>query len=1434
MKSDKRGKGKPAKPPGPRSASSSKIRSVDGISSGRPHAFSIQPEDIGLTRMLKTLKPHDHLCLIYESQEEWRAAAAPFISIGLKQGEKCIYIVDTSTAEEIRKYLLEEGVDVASAEKSGQLSILHETEAYTREGSFDPDRMIALLISETEKAVSEGYPALRTTGEMTWVLRGHPGSEKLLEYEAKLNRDLFPQYPCLAICQYDRWKFDPEIIKGVIMTHPLLVRGSRVYRNFYYVDPGEFLNKKRAEREVQRWLNNVEREQRLWDELRESGERFHTSVETLLEGFAILSAIRDSNGQIIDFKYEYINEAGCKMNQKPLEEHMRKTLLELLPTHKEIGLFDEYVRVVETGQSLTKEFLIYETVYGSGKRLRQAFDVQITRLGDGFVTTWQDITDKKKGEELLRQSEERLKLLIENSKDVIIMADLGGSIIYYNGPPEYGITTEQVLGKNLFSIFDPVIAARLMNQMKRVIKGGEALTFENNIPWKGESFWFLNQMYPIRDKKGRMIGVGGIARNITERKRGEEEYKTILLTAMDGFWVTDTQGRFLDTNDAYCRLIGYRRDEMLTMRISDVEAVETPGETAQRIKKIMEVGGDRFETRHRCKDGKIVDVEISVNYNDAGGGRLFVFARDITERKRLEEILKKEQQELKLIIDSSPIILFYKDKEGKFIRVNKAFSEALKMHEEEFVGKTVFDLYSAKIAQGMTDDDQEVFKSGSPKLNIIEQYESASGIRWVQTDKIPICDKNCIPVGLIGFAQDITERKQAEDREQLSHEVLTLLNRWETTTNTTREILLLFKKKMGFEAVGIRLREGDDFPYFETNGFSEDFVQAERHLCAYDKEGKIVRDGKGTPVLECMCGNVLCGRTDAALPFFTAGGSFWTNSTTDLLASTTEEDRQSRTRSRCNGEGYESVALIPLRSGDEIIGLLQLNDRRRNQFTLKMIHFFEGVGASIGIALSRKRVEEALRMASDRWQTTFDGIKDSIFLLDKEGVIFQINKNAAELFGKTEKEIQGHHCWEIVHGTSEPIAGCPIVRMKQSKQRETMFLPVDDKWYEVTVDPLLNQDGNLLGAVHIISDITERKQAEEALKKSEALLKETQQISKVGGWELDVETGKITWTDEVYRIYGVSTDYDPSNIPSDMSFYKPGSLSVLKEAFQKALDKGEPYDLELEFNSAKGEDLWVRTIGKPTLSNGRVVKISGNIIDITERKRTEKEREQLFEQVRVSRERLRNLSRRLVEVQEVERRGLVRKLHDEVGQSLTALSINLNIVHNQLPPETATKMATRIDDSLKLVEETVERIRDVMAELRPPVLDDYGLMAALNWYGRQFSERTGIATAVEGEELMPRLPLATETALFRITQEALTNVAKHGQAKQVIISLKSEEEKFYLTIADDGIGFEQQQQQQQWGLINMRERAQAVGGTLNIETAPGKGTKVMVEVLRNH
>jgi two-component system sensor histidine kinase UhpB len=151
------------------------------------------------------------------------------------------------------------------------------------------------------------------------------------------------------------------------------------------------------------------------------------------------------------------------------------------------------------------------------------------------------------------------------------------------------------------------------------------------------------------------------------------------------------------------------------------------------------------------------------------------------------------------------------------------------------------------------------------------------------------------------------------------------------------------------------------------------------------------------------------------------------------------------------------------------------------------------------------------------------------------------------------------------------------------------------------------------------------------------------------------------------------------------------------------------------------------------------------------------------------------------------------------------------------------------------VEDTAKDIRDVMAELRPPVLDDYGLIAALRWYCGQFSERTGIATMVQGDESMARVSMAVETSLFRIAQEGLTNVAKHAQASQVTVTLERVPEGVRLAIVDDGVGFDPESvrwtvEQPRWGLLAIRERAAAVGGQLHVKSEPGQGTEVVVEV----
>jgi PAS domain S-box-containing protein len=211
---------------------------------------------------------------------------------------------------------------------------------------------------------------------------------------------------------------------------------------------------------------------------------------------------------------------------------------------------------------------------------------------------------------------------------------------------------------------------------------------------------------------------------------------------------------------------------------------------------------------------------------------------------------------------------------------------------------------------------------------------------------------------LIDISRDITERKMRECRQLLSMTILELLAETAHRENTIRDILFAIKQSTGIEAVGIRLREGEDYPHIEANGFSPDFLKRERCLFTRASNGEPLRDDSGKVVLECLCGDIICGRADPGLPFFTKGGSFWTNGTTELIEAATLEQRQTHIRNTCNKFGYESVALIPLRATDRVIGLLQFNDHRKGCFTLDMIEFFEGLGASIAIAIDRQTSEK--------------------------------------------------------------------------------------------------------------------------------------------------------------------------------------------------------------------------------------------------------------------------------------------------------------------------------------------------------------------------------------------------------------------------------------------------------------------------------------------
>jgi len=221
----------------------------------------------GILRSIGDLTAGDHICCIYATDEEHRQVVTSFLRHGLERHEKALYIVDARSVETISGYLRSESLDVEQLIANRQLLFLSKEESYLKDGRFDPDRVLALLTEETSAAEREGFSALRITGEMTWALRGMPGSERLIEYEIKLNQ-FFPSSRALAMCQYDRRRFPSRILLDILRTHPIAVIGTEFYENFYYIPPEDLLGADREDAEFRYWVEGLAKRKRLEIELK--------------------------------------------------------------------------------------------------------------------------------------------------------------------------------------------------------------------------------------------------------------------------------------------------------------------------------------------------------------------------------------------------------------------------------------------------------------------------------------------------------------------------------------------------------------------------------------------------------------------------------------------------------------------------------------------------------------------------------------------------------------------------------------------------------------------------------------------------------------------------------------------------------------------------------------------------------------------------------------------------------------------------------------------------------------------------------------------------------------------------------------------------------------------------------------------------------------
>ncbi len=526
-----------------------------------------------------------------------------------------------------------------------------------------------------------------------------------------------------------------------------------------------------------------------------------------------------------------------------------------------------------------------------------------------------------------------------------------------------------------------------------------------------------------------------------------------------------------------------------------------------------------------------------------------------------------------------------------------------------------------------------------------------------------------------------------------------------------------------------------------------------------------------------------------------------------------------------------------------------------------------------------------LTESEDKWRALVERAPEGIQLVDEQGLVVEWNPGNEQITGLTREEVLGRPVWEVITQLMPAENKNPMALAKLHAEM-TEFFEADhlDKshyiWHETApihiqrpdgsrrmiqtlVFPIKLANGSMSGAIS--RDVTVSQHMEHALRESAEMFASVVEQSYDGIWLID-EQGTVTeWNPGNEQIMGLKQSevlgWPLWRVLYSMMPPERKSLETyrqLKKNIMGFLKTGQSDWLDqfltAEIQRPDGTRRAIHTLIFP-LKMEQSTMGCGICRDVTEQKLMENQLRQAHDRLeqrviertaelsltndllQQRQRQLRDLTARLSELEEAERRKFARELHDQVGQTLSAININLSIIQSQLSRNTKLLIKKRLTDSMELVRQVTKRVQDVMADLRSPVLDDYGLLAALKWYGVQFASRMNIKVMVHGMEPMPRLNMAVENALFRIAQEALTNVAKHAQAKQITIIMETNPQITRLTIADDGVGFNLAdnnipEKRQSWGMISMTERAEAVGGIFRIASQPGLGTEVMVVV--NH
>lgn len=954
-------------------------------------------------------------------------------------------------------------------------------------------------------------------------------------------------------------------------------------------------------------------------------------------------------------------------------------------------------------------------------------------------------------------------------------------------------------------------------------------------------------------------------------------------------------GKFIFINSNFAQILGYTEKELLKKTFQSITYPEDLGKNQEAYEKLRkgEVDSYSIEKRNVRKDGSIVWVNLTaIRFKDNNNREFHLGAIfDLSVRKLSEQQLKSSEELLRSVITNAPISIFATDEKGIFTLHEGKAIERVGMKPGDNVGASAYDLFAGL---EVIEHNGQV-TSGKSILDRVLNGEYLSGITELNgvvfdNQFAPIWDNKGNVKGMLGVATDITEQKRMEkERSEFENRYQMLFNEIdegfciiEMIFDENRhpidyrflEINPAFEKQTGLEnAQGQRMRElkpHHEDHWFEIygrialTGTPERFVnRAEQLHRWYDVYA--FRFGQPEKHQVAVLFNDITERkrTENELhereekwrnlfEILPVGVSIVNNKNhtleiNDALAEILDISKNDIINGAYRNRSYFRPDMTPM-PPEEFPSIRALNEKKiirdveigikKEDGSMIWTNVSAAPISSLQSAVTittditgRKKREEEMRYRAEIAANISDGVS---LIREKDGIIVHTSRRFEEMFGYAKGELIGKHVSVLNAPVSDRDAIETARFIIESVRKKGKWKGVVENrkkdgstfWTQASVTQFEHSSfGTVFIAIQM--DVTEQIQAETTLRENE--IRQRAMISNISDVIAIVDEQGINRfkSANVEKWFG----WTPDELVGQKTFdnIHPDDQEKILNVFNTLLaESGKAIQAECRYRCKDNRYKWIELTAVNQIDNPAIDGILVNYHDISQRKKAQ-------EKLARHEKELTLLSAELLIAQEKEKKMLARELHDEIGQALTAMKINLSTVLKNIPAETNTPVCERIKETDELLNSVLTRVHDISLNLRPAILELLGFAATIKSYAQQFEKRTGIKVRIT-DNCKTNLNTEQEINLFRIVQEALTNVAKHAEAQNIEICFDSGEKWFKLTIADDGKGFVTNPENEisgkapGIGLIGMHERVSVLQGKIRINSGQQKGTKIKIKV----